>query len=218
MFEFAAQAASGYGPNIVGALIAGVLTGAVAAGVAWWTATHEVGQAEARRAQDQRDREEREKLERIEREARDAERRKDEIRKAVLGQFLEAASEFNRLVTGTARGQEQLAAYRFLASRALLVGVLLSDEGTEEDLQRWFADNWAKLRKRFLDIRQTKPTSSRGSFSPAEIGEVRDLALKLEHALTRWSLQPVSKWSVEDLPEVFRFRYLSSEEAGEEGR
>ncbi|GAA1094782.1 hypothetical protein [Nocardiopsis metallicus] len=215
MFELAAQAASQYGPNLWAAVISGLLTGVAAAGVAWWTATHEVGQAEARRSQDQKEREERERQERVEQAARDEERRRDEIRKAVLGQFLQAAAEFNRLVTGRAVAYEQLGAYRFLASRVLMVQVLLNDEGTSDELQQWFTNSWQTLRDRFITIRKSiQPASARGHFKPEQIEEIRDLTLKLEYALTRWSLHPIAEWSTEDVPERFQFGYRLSEDEG----
>ncbi|WP_160050769.1 hypothetical protein [Nocardiopsis sp. FR4] len=187
-----------YLPQLLGAVVTGVLTGLVAAGVAVGTARHEIKQEKFRRWQEQRDRRIQEEAERAERAARDEEARRDALNRSVVASFVEACGKLQAALQEV--DSEAIRTSSLWAeSRAAQVRMLLHSEG-KNDLLAWFHSQWREHYMRVADV----VVALRGAYFPRvvnheEVKKVHDEFLRVEHVCARWSTQALSEWTT-DLP------------------
>lgn len=201
MIEFAAEAASsGYGPNIVGAIIGGVFTGVSAALVAFFTARHEVREADKRRWLEQRDRKVQEETERTESQARDEEARRDALRRSVVASFVEACGSLQAAIQ-VGEPKDIIGQMVWAGSRATQLRMMLHGEG-RDDVLDWFDARWQRS---FVALTKALP-GDRGirMGQPANREKLqvahRDF-MNMEYVCARWEVQPISAWTTEEPPE-----------------
>jgi hypothetical protein len=178
-----------YLPQLLGAGVTGVLTGVVAAGVAWWTARHEVRQAETRRS-----------LEQAERDSQDAALRQDTLNRQVVS---ELTNTMTKLLAAIQRRDDVAAADAVLwaESRTVQMKVLLHSRG-RADLLEWFGQEWGGTLSRFHELMLPNPQLGRWEVHVPEDEqwEVEAELVSLECVFARWSTQPVEEWSAEKPP------------------
>jgi hypothetical protein len=176
-----------YLPQIVGACLAGVLTGAVAAVVAWWTARHEVREAEKRRL-----------LEQGERDAQDASMRRDELNQRIVSEFTDALGRTQKMLQRGEVEASRVAVY-WVNTRTIQMKMLLHSQ-ERNDLLVWFDHEWGKVMD---ELQRLVDASVMAGEEYIADGETWDMEVKLtcmEFIFARWAAQPVEQWTAEDPP------------------
>lgn len=204
MLEVAADAAgNGYGPEIVGALISGGLTGVFAGLVAKYSADRAVNLAEKERVQ-----------ERTDRDTEAVAERRDALNRQVVSEFAAAAKDLH---AAHLRMDPQAVheAFYWADSRADHVAVLLMGQ-RGDDLAETFGRRWKQVSLLYWTATTLNKASGEWEFQiPADVDQeaMVDNVRELEFLTIRWANQPISEWSFENpRPDV-----LSSQRTGPEG-